>query len=82
MAAAYPISSFSYIALYREQSYGSRTRERAETLVNLMWWVAHEGQQHAETLRYPVLPQAAVARAEAELRAISFLGRPLASTEK
>jgi phosphate transport system substrate-binding protein len=82
VAGAYPISSFSYIALYREQAYGGRTREHAERLVSLLWWLVHEGQQHAETLRYPTLPSAAVARAEAELRAVSFQGKSLVPTMK
>jgi phosphate transport system substrate-binding protein len=73
----YPISSFSWIVLYREQAYGSRVRGRAEALARLLWWLVHDGQKYAAELNYAALPSAAIARAEAELRSISFQGIPI-----
>jgi len=73
----YSISAFSWILLYREQAYGGHTRERAEALVRLLWWLVHEGQKNASELRYGVLPATAVARAEAELRSAAYQGKPI-----
>ena len=74
---AYPISAFSWIALYREQSYGGRTRARADALVRLLWWLVHDGQKHASELGYGVLPATAVTRAETELRSMSYRVKPI-----
>lgn len=76
-AGAYPISGFSWIFIYREQNYNGRSREKAERLVRLLWWLVHEGQAHAVALRYADLPRPAIARAEAELRSVQFQGKPL-----
>jgi len=73
----YPISSFSWIALYREQAYAGRGRGRAEALAHLLWWLVHDAQKHAAEMNYAALPAAAIARAEAELRSITFQGRPI-----
>jgi phosphate transport system substrate-binding protein len=73
----YPISAFSWIVLYREQAYGGRARGRAEALARLLWWLVHDGQRHATELHYAALPQAAVARAEAELHSVSYQGKPI-----
>ncbi len=74
---AYPISAFSWILLYREQSYGGRSRERAEALVRLLWWLTHEGQAHAVALHYAPLTRPAIRRAEADLHSVLYQGKPL-----
>lgn len=57
LGEGYPISSFTWIVLYKEQAYNDRTKEQAEKLHDLLSWMVTEGQQHAEPLYYSPLPQ-------------------------
>lgn len=76
-AEGYAISGFTWIILYKEQKYDSRSREKAQALVNLLWWMTHEGQNYTQPLDYAPLPDSAVGKTEAILRAITFGGTPL-----
>jgi phosphate transport system substrate-binding protein len=67
----YPISGLTWIALYREQNYGGRTRERAEDLVKLLSFIVHEGQKHAPFLHYAPLPKNARKNADALLGTVT-----------
>jgi phosphate transport system substrate-binding protein len=73
----YPIATFTWLLVYREQSYDNRSRGRAEALVKLLWWMTHQGQKYAEPLEYSSLPSAAVRKAEKIIRSITFDGQPL-----
>jgi phosphate transport system substrate-binding protein len=64
--------------VFRDQSHpAGKKRKDAEELVNLLYWVTHEGQKYAEELQYVPLPGAAVIQAEADLRKITWRGAPL-----
>ncbi len=73
----YPISGFTWIAVYREQNYGGRSRDRAEALVRLLWWVTHEGQKHAAQLHYAPLPRIVVKQAEKIVESITYNSQPV-----
>jgi phosphate transport system substrate-binding protein len=73
----YPISSFTWLALYKEQNYRGRNRERAEGLARLLWWVIHEGQRNAKLLQYSPLPEEAVRKAEVLLKTATYNNIPL-----
>jgi len=73
----YPISGFTWLILYREQSYNNRTQEQGETLLDLVWWVTHEGQGLAEALHYAPLPKEAVVKSEVLLNSVTFNGTAL-----
>ena len=73
----YPISGFTWIAVYKEQSYGGRSRARADALVRLLWWVTHEGQKHVARLHYAPLPRIAVKRAEKLVESITYNSQPI-----
>jgi phosphate transport system substrate-binding protein len=73
----YPLSSFTWIILYREQNYKKRSEEKAEALVRLLWWITHAGQKYAEPLDYAPLSEAAQARAEALIKSITYNGKPI-----
>ena len=73
----YPISGFTWIILYKEQHYSGRSKARARALVDLLWWCIHDAQRYNEPLLYGKLPPAAVARAEAILKSVTYDGRPL-----
>ena len=76
-ADGYPISGFTWLIFYKEQNYGGRSKEQAEALMKLMWWMIHEGQQIAEQLKYSALPAAAVKKAEAILQSVVYNNSPL-----
>ncbi len=74
---AYPISSFTWILLYKEQNYNSRSKDKATNLVKELWWMIHEGQADATPLNYAPLPPKAVTAAEAVLKSVTFGGQPV-----
>ena len=76
-AGGYPISSFTWLAFFREQNYEGRSRQRADELVRLLWWMIHDGQKHALQLRYVPLPHVAVKKSERILESATFDGQPL-----
>lgn len=76
-AQGYPISSFTWLLIYKEQHYGNNTAEKSTAVLNLMWWMIHDGQQYASPLLYAPLPKAAVAAAEGNLKSITWDGKPI-----
>ena len=70
----YPISSFTWIIVYKEQNYSDRNKSKAETLLNMLWWMTHEGQKYASPLDYAPLPEGVVKKAEAIIKSITFNG--------
>jgi phosphate ABC transporter phosphate-binding protein len=52
---SYPISSFSYLLVYKDLSY--MPEEKAKALVNFLRWAVTEGQKYAEPLNYVPLPE-------------------------
>jgi phosphate transport system substrate-binding protein len=73
----YPISGFTYILVYKEQSYDGRKKDRAEALVNLLWWMIHEGQEYTKPLFYSPLPPEAVLKGEKIIKSITYKGKTL-----
>lgn len=74
---AYPIAAFTWIVVYQDQKYRQRTRERGEELARILEWMIHEGQNHAASLSYAPLPEAAVRKCAALLKGMSYGGAPL-----
>jgi phosphate transport system substrate-binding protein len=73
----YPISSFTWILVYQEQSYRKRSMEKAQELVKLLGWMTHEGQQYTESLHYAPLPAEAVRKAEKIIKSITYNGEQI-----
>ncbi len=73
----YPISSFTWIIFYREQKYANRSMEKAKAMLNLFWWMIHQGQQYNESLLYSKLPEPAVRAAEKVLLSATYGGEPI-----
>jgi phosphate transport system substrate-binding protein len=73
----YPITGLTWIILYKEQSYDGRGKDKATALVNLVWWMTHEGQAQCEPLKYAPIPKAAVEKTEKILRSITYGGKPI-----
>ncbi len=74
-AQGYPICTFTWIILYKEQSYGGRPLNRVQETVKLIWWMIHEGQQYNEALLYGKLPEKAVKLDEDLLNSVVYHGK-------
>jgi phosphate transport system substrate-binding protein len=75
---AYPISGFTWIILYKEQSYGGRTREQAAAIVNFLEWLTgKEGQAIAESVNYAPLPSDVSETVKNILGTITYNGEPV-----
>jgi len=70
----YPLSSFTWILVFKKQAYRGRSRERAQALSKAFWWMVHEGQKYAAPLHYAPLPQDVIPKAENNIRAITYNG--------
>ncbi|MCX5902921.1 MAG: phosphate ABC transporter substrate-binding protein PstS [Proteobacteria bacterium] len=76
-ADGYPISGFTWLIFYKEQKYADRSKEKADELIKLLWWMIHEGQQIAEPMHYAPIPKSAVAKGEQILQSVVYNGVPL-----
>ncbi len=73
----YPISSFTWAILYKEQNYNGRSKDRGDKLLKLLWWNVNEGQQYCTPLNYAPLSPSAKAVGEALLKTATFGGKPI-----
>jgi len=76
-ADGYPISSFTWILVYREQAYKKRSMEKPMEVAKLLWWMTHEAQRYTEPLYYGSLPEEAIGKAENIIKAIRYNGQPI-----
>jgi phosphate transport system substrate-binding protein len=71
---SYPISTFTYLLVYRVQP----DREKGKALAEFLWWAVHEGQKYCEDLLYAPLPPAVVGRIENQIKSMTDgQGQPL-----
>jgi phosphate transport system substrate-binding protein len=70
---AYPIASFTWLLVYREQPDEMKGR----SLVKFLWWAIHDGQKYPAALLYAPLPASTVKMIEGKLREITYQGKPL-----
>ncbi len=70
---AYPISSYTYLLVYKEQD----DQAKGKALVDFLWWALHNGSETARSLQFSPLPKEVVERAEQKIKAITHKGTPL-----
>jgi phosphate transport system substrate-binding protein len=70
---AYPISSYTYILVYKNQ----KDAAKGKVLVDFLWWGIHDGESFAKELQYAPLPADIVKRAEAKINAVNANGTAL-----
>lgn len=70
---AYPISSYTYILVEKEQDNAAK----GKALVDFLWWATHDGKQYTKDLHYAPLPDEVVKRVEKKLDSITAAGKPL-----
>jgi phosphate transport system substrate-binding protein len=70
-AAAYPISSYTYVLVYKQQTDATK----GKAVVDFLWWGIHDGEKFAKDLQYAPLPDEIVKRAEAKIKSITAGGK-------
>lgn len=76
-AQVYPISSYTYILVYKDQ----KDATKGKVLVDFLWWGIHDGEKFAKDLQYAPLPAEIVKRAEAKINSITSGGKPLRAAQ-
>ncbi len=75
----YPLSSFTWLILYKDLKTNVKSKKKAEELVDLIWWMIHKGQKYAEPLHYAPIPEEAVKISENILRSLKYDGQAILS---
>ena len=65
-AGAYPISSFTWLLVYRNQTDATKGKK----LVDFLHWYLHDGERTAPSLQYAPLPPDMVTRLDARVDSI------------
>lgn len=79
-ADGYPISSFTWIIIYKEQNYNNRSKDQANQTIKLIDWVVSANAQKETTkVHYAPLPEAAVVKAKAVLAKVTYNGEILSN---
>ncbi len=74
----YPISSFTWLLIYKEQNYNDRSQDQAVQTIKLIDWViGSDAQKETTKVHYAPLPESAVAKAKAVLSAVTYNGKSL-----
>ena len=76
-ADGYPISGLSWMLIYKEQKYDNRSADKASKMLKLIQWMIHDGQQYSAPLNYAPLSPAAVAVSDAQLKTVTYDGKPV-----
>ena len=72
---AYPISSYTYILVYKNQ----KDAAKGKAIVDFLWWGIHDGENFAKELLYAPLPADVVKKAEAKINSVTANGTALRS---
>src|SRR2546427_10236844 len=72
-ANAYPISSYTYILVYKDLTDATK----GKAVVDFLWWGIHDGESFAKDLQYAPLPAEIAKRVEAKINSITSGGKPL-----
>jgi phosphate transport system substrate-binding protein len=72
-AQAYPIASYTYVLLRKDQPDAAK----GKAIVDFLWWALHDGTEYARALEYAPLPPEILKRVEEKLNTITSGGKPL-----
>jgi phosphate transport system substrate-binding protein len=77
---SYPISSFSYIVLYKELGTNpSINQQKAKSIVDFINWAITDGQKFSEPLGYVPLPTPVVELNKQTLNSLTLNGKPISA---
>lgn len=75
---AYPISTFTWMLIYKEQNYSNRSKEQASATLNLVEYIlSDEVQSIAPQVHYAPLPSKAVELSKENLKRVTYEGVPI-----
>ncbi len=75
---AYPISCFTWLLIYKEQDYSSRSEAQAKATLELMKYILSDSiQQTTEAVHYAPLPKKAVELSLNNLKEVTYKGQPV-----
>lgn len=77
---AYPISSFTYLLVYKDLK-NVKTQEQAQALADFLRWAIHDGQKLASDLDYAPLTDPVRAKVEQALDGLTYKGAALKAHE-
>ena len=74
-AGAYPISTFTWMIIYKEQNYSDRTKKQAEATLDLLKYIlSDEAQKITSEVHYAPLPAKAKELSMTNLKAVTYNG--------
>ena len=71
--AAYPIASYTYILVYKDQA----DPVKGKALADFLWWATHDGTKFTAELHYATLPADVVKKVELKIASMTSGGKPL-----
>ena len=71
-AGAYPISSFTWLLVYKNET----DQAKAVALTRMLWWATHDGQQFNKDLSYATVPDPLTRISENFIKSITVNGTP------
>jgi hypothetical protein len=74
---SYPISSFTYLLLYKNLDVATPSKEHAMETVNIIKWMISDGQKYAPQLLYVPIPQAVTDIGMRGLQMVTYNGEPV-----
>lgn len=75
---AYPISTFTWIIVYKEQAYNNRSENTARALTGLLdYIISDKGQQIAVKTHYAPLPASLAEKTRNIIRSITYNNKPV-----
>jgi len=69
---SYPISSFTYVLVYKDQT----DQTKGKALAEFLWWAVHDGQGYSSGLQYVPLPKEVVSLNEKTIKLMNYNGQP------
>lgn len=77
-AGAYPISTFTWMIIYKEQNYSDRTKEQAVATLDLLKYIlSDEAQQITSEVHYAPLPAKAKDFSLTNLKSVTYNGEAI-----
>ena len=71
--AAYPIASYTYVLVYKDQT----DPVKGKAIADFLWWATHDGEKFAADLHYARLPDEVVTKVEAKIASMTSGGKTL-----
>ena len=75
-AQGYPITGTTWLIVYKDLSKVLKTQDRANALVDFLWWSIHDGQSDSGPLFYGSIPANLLAQDEAAVKSLNWAGTP------